>query len=141
MFTVALAYFDPFGFPVLDQKERTKVERNVKRLLKDVSSDLSDTNTNGHSQCNQAQARSSSSPNNQSITKSLLTSFPNSVSTDATLKYRVSSNPKNSNSIGDELLLYKSLATKEVQKLLTMIQIRIHQDFGELNQILLNLCN
>ena len=90
----------------------------MKQLLKDDSSDSSDTNTNCDNQCNQAQALSSSSPNNQSITKSPLTSFRNSVSTDTTLKYRVPSNPKNSNSIADELLLYKSLATKEVQKII-----------------------
>ncbi|CAF2972075.1 unnamed protein product, partial [Rotaria sp. Silwood2] len=114
---IFLAYFDPLGFSMLNQKERTSVERDIKKLVKDYNDDLNNVNINHDNQPNLTQTSSSPSQNNSSKSKSILSSFLSSVSTDASVKRQVHPNSNNNNSIADELFLYKSLATKEVKKI------------------------
>lgn len=117
-----MAYFDPLGFSVLTQKERTTVERIIKQTLKDMNDDLQNVNNECGSQTNRAQSSSSStfesSENIPSKIKSAFSSFLNSVSTNATKKNSTYTTTNNTTSIADEFLLYKSLAMKEVQKMI-----------------------
>lgn len=117
-----LAYFDPLGFSVLSPKERTTVERNIKQLLKDIDDGLQNINSNHSNQTNTTQTSSpvvlESSQDNPSTIKSTFSSFLHSVSSSATKKRSTNTTTTNhSNSITDEVLLYKSLASKEVQKI------------------------
>ncbi|CAF1421677.1 unnamed protein product [Rotaria sordida] len=60
---------------------------------------------------------SSSSQNNRLPKKSIFSSFLDSVATNTTTRHVVNTSSNNSYSIADEFLIYKSLATKEVQKI------------------------
>ncbi len=106
---------------MLNQKERTTVERKIKQLVKDLNDDLQDVNNNRISQTNTTQTSSSStlesSQNNQSTKKSTFALFLNSVSTSTTRTRSMCATTNNTSSIPDEFLLYKSLAIKEVQKI------------------------
>jgi hypothetical protein len=97
------------------------VERDIKQLLKNII-DHSITNNvhDNQSYSNQttmaSSLPSSSSQNKRSTVKSALASFLDSVSTKTTNKYSIRSN--SSNTIGDKLLLYKSLAMKEAERII-----------------------
>jgi len=124
-----LAYFDPLGYSVLNQKERTTVERKIKQLLKDHNNDLENVVNNRNSQMNSIQTPSSSSvvtsEDNQSTNKSTFASFISSVSTSTTRKHTTYTSANKTNSIADEFLLYKSLGSKEVE---TIIQTDSNSD-------------
>ena len=109
---------------MLNQRERTTVERRIKQLWKDVINDSDISSSNHFNQSNSSSIEfssttlsslSSSSLNNTSTKKSTFSSFLNSVSIN---KDPVNSTSSNSNSIADELHVYKSLAMKEVQRII-----------------------
>jgi hypothetical protein len=109
------------GFSVLNPKERTTVERNIKQLLTDINDDFNAVIHNCDIQSSSSQIASSSSSsstqNNQLRNKSIFSSFLESVSTDTTTARAAHTTSNSSPSVADELVLYKSLAMKEVQKI------------------------
>lgn len=118
-----MAYFDPLGYSVLTPKERTTTEREIKALLKDVDTDTNNVTNDfdmSHITTQTTSSSSSSLPsqNNQQQNKSIFTSFLNSVSINKTSKPSIQLNSHNTSSIADELMLYKSLASKEFQKII-----------------------
>lgn len=105
------------GYSVLNNKEKTTIERDIKQILKDVNNDLSSSNSNRDSQVNGTQSSLSSSTHNKSNSNSMFNSFLSSVAVNSISKRTVPQNSDNTNAIADEFLLYKSLATKEVSKI------------------------
>lgn len=117
-----MAYFDPLGFSVLSQKERTTVERNIKQFLKDMNDDLDNDGNKNSAHANLVQGTSSSAISQSKQTtpskvKSRVSSFLQSVSTSTTKESSSNSTTNKTNSIVDEFLLYKTLATKQVQNI------------------------
>lgn len=108
------------GFSVLTTKERTTVERDIKQLLRDANDNRWNIHTNRTSQTNASQSTTFSSmeslKDKSSAKKSSFSLFLDSVSPNTTKNHSVPTANDQVNPITDELLLYKSLALKEVKQ-------------------------
>ena len=106
----------------MSQKERTTVERNIKQLLKATVDDLQNNNSGSINQTNEIRTSSSltlDSPQDEPLAnKSPISSFLNSISASTTKKRSMCAATNHTNSVAEEFLLYKSLALKEVQRMI-----------------------
>ena len=111
------------GFYVLDLKERTSVEKKIKQIWKSMENQPDHLQGDQADNLNRSSAENSASSSSRSISsassiqsrkrKSVLSSFLHSVSD----KQNASTTPTtHSKSIGDEVVLYRSMALKEVQR-------------------------